>query len=216
MTQKYLILLSLTLGSALSLTPINEVIKQTINQKASALKELNDNKKDPFIAKLFSNGMKTYSDSTKVQFIQQVDGDELSGFANFLSTSLRIPTGKKASFIDTVQASVWMDVNDWKELSFVFDMGKGQAKYVSVVAAANSTTNKLDFLIADIQSNFEIGDDIFVSTYTKKSFFGLFGSTKLVIKKVPAKMTEKSIDLIFKYFKIVAFERFAKFRSIPF
>lgn len=180
------------------------------------MKELEDNKKDPFVSKLFSNGLKKFESSAKVEFIQQVDANELSGFANYLAQSLRVPSAKRRSFIETIEASIWIDLNDWKEISFVFDMGKGTAKFISVVAAINTRTNKIDFLLSDVKSTFEIGDDIFVSTYTKKSFFGLFGKTSIKIKKVPAKMTQKSIELIFKFFKIVAFERFAQFRQIKF
>lgn len=215
MPSKIVLLVLMSVSASLCITDIDDVIKQTINSKADAVKDLNDNKNDPFVSKLFSNGMKSFQSSAKVQYIQEVDGDELSGFANFLAQSLNVPAVKRTSFIETVEASVWIDLNDWKEVSFVFDLGKGQAKYVSVVSAINTKTNKIDFLVADVQSTFEIGDDIFVSTRTKKSWFGLFGKTELIIQKVPAKMTEKSIELIFKFFKIVAFERFAQFRQIP-
>eukprot|EP00178_Gracilaria_changii_P027838 TRINITY_DN9203_c0_g1_i2.p1 TRINITY_DN9203_c0_g1~~TRINITY_DN9203_c0_g1_i2.p1 ORF type:complete len:215 (+),score=50.47 TRINITY_DN9203_c0_g1_i2:38-646(+) len=200
---------------ALCHSEIDDVIKQTVKQKSSAMKDLEDNKNDPFVSKLFSNGLKKFESSAKVEFIQEVPAGELSGFVNYLASALRVPSDKRKAFKETMEMSVWMDVNDWKEISFIFNLGLGKAKYVSVVAAVNQGKNTIDFLISDVQSTFEMGDDIFVSTYTKKSFFGLFGKTSIKIKKVPAKMTQKSIELIFKFFKIVAFERFAAFRRIP-
>lgn len=216
MNTKFIILLALSVSMVACITDIDKVIKETIASKGKAEKDLQDNRSDPFVSKLFSNGIKSFKSHSKVSYIQKIDANEFSGFTNYLASSLRIPSKDRKNFIDTLSASVWMDLNDWKEISFIFNLGKGQAKFVSIVVANDMSTNKIDVLISDVQSTFEIGDDIFVSTRTKKSFFGLFGSTKLVIKKVPAKMTRKSIELIFKFFKIVAFERFAAFRSIKF
>jgi len=123
MPSKIVLLILMSLSASLCITDIDDVIKQTIKSKANAVKDLNDNKKDPFVAKLYSNGMKSFQSSAKVQYIQEVDGNELSGFANFLAQSLNVPAVKRASFIETVQASVWIDLNDWKEVSFVFNLG---------------------------------------------------------------------------------------------
>lgn len=202
------------IAPSLSISAVDAAIKDTVNQKGAAQQDLNANKADPFVAKLFTNGLTKFESASSVQYLQKVPHGALDNFVNYLVRMLGVPADKQVDFKDTIHASAYMENNEWKEFDFIYRQnGTGGAKYSSILVF-NIDGTAFDFLIADVKATFELGDDIFVSTSTKSKFFGLSSKTEVQIRKVPAVMTQKSIDLIFKFFKIVAYDSFAKFRGL--
>lgn len=68
--------------------------------------------------------------------------------------------------------------------------------------------------MCDIRAGFEMAPDVILSTSSKSSWFGLFSKTTVKIVKKPAELTQSSIQLLFKFFKVSALEKFKKFRNI--
>lgn len=195
---------------------LTKAIVKVAKDKMAANHDINKNANDPFLAKVMKNGFKSYQSTAKVEFLSGVNTMYVDGYIGFLATQLGVPANRIESFKADMELATFVDRTTWKEVDFLFNLGKGQAKFVTVLTALNPEGTMLDFIVADIGATFEIGDDVFISTSTKSSFFGLFSKTKLKIKKVPTVMTQKSIELIFRYFKSIAFEQFAKFRGIKY
>jgi len=202
------------LKSAQTQKELDDILKTTINGKDAAMIDLNQNKNDPFVAKLFRNGLDSFRSTTVIESLEGVEASMLMEYANFLADQLKIPGNARGDFLTQLEISAYTDKNEWKEFDFLFKLNSGTAKYVSVMSVTDPASGNLDFLVSDIKSGFELGPDVIISTHTKSKFFGLFSSTKIVITKRPAELTQKSIELLFKFFKVVAFEKFAQFRKI--
>jgi hypothetical protein len=200
--------------SAQTQASLDKLIKEAAANKNQAVIDLNQKKGDPFLAKLFKNGLTSYTSTATVEAMEGIDADMLTEFSNYLADSLKIAAGARRDFMDQMSISAFADKNDWKEFAFIFKLNAGTAKYVSVLSVLDSKTNTLDFLVCDIKSGFELAPDVIISTHTKSSFFGLFKSTKVVITRRPAELTMESIELLFKFFKVSALEKFALYRNI--
>lgn len=203
-----------SLGSPQSSAQLDNILKQSESEKNKVMYELNNNKNDPFIAKLFKNGISHYTSSATVESVEKVDAASFMDYAEYLTGVYGILPEKKADFKDTLEIASLASKGDWQAVDFIYKLNKGTAKYVSIMTTQDPATNTFDFLNANIQAGFELGPDVFVSTKSKSSFFGLFQSTTIEIKYLPAELTKKSIQLLFKFFKVSAFEKFKKFRHL--
>ena len=202
------------LGSDQTQAELDDLLRKAAGQKEQVIHELNANKNDPFLARLFKNGLSSYTSSTVVELVEGVETNMLGEYANFLADTMSIPARDRPNFLDSMMASAFADRGEWSEFDFMYKINQGTAKYVSIICYLHRDQDTFDFLISDIKSGFEMAPDIIISTHTKSSFFGLFSSTTIKIDKRPAELTRESIELLFKFFKVAAFEKFAAFRRI--
>lgn len=202
------------LRSAQTQAELDGMLKNEAGQREQVMFELNQKKGDPFLAKLFKNGITHFTSSATVESVEGVDADLLMEYANYLADKLQIPANARPTFLDQLWLASITDRAEWKEIDFIYKLNAGTAKYVSVMSVTDIASNTMDFLVSDIKAGFELGPDVIVSTSTKKSFFGLFSSTKVVITYRPAELTRESIELLFKFFKVSAFDKFRAFRNI--
>lgn len=138
----------------------------------------------------------------------------LEEYANFLADSILIPASSRSAFIDSMIASSFADRGEWTEFEFLYKVNAGTAKYVSVISNFNMDANTMDFLVCNIGNGFSMAPDVIITTHTKSKFFGLFSKTTIKTIAKPAELTQRSIELLFKFFKVAAFEKFAAFRNI--
>ena len=202
------------LGSDQTQAELDDLLRKAAGQKEQVIHELNANKNDPFLARLFKNGLSSYTSSTVVELVEGVETNMLGEYANFLADTMSIPAKDRNIFLDSMMASAFADRGEWSEFDFMYKINQGTAKYVSIICYLHRNQDTFDFLISDIKSGFEMAPDIIISTHTKSSFFGLFSSTTIKIERRPAELTRQSIELLFKFFKVAAFEKFAAFRRI--
>ena len=203
-----------SLKSGKTQSQLDQLLRSAVGSKEAIVYELNQNKNDPFLAKLFKNGITSYTSSAIVESLEGVDAGMINEYAEHLSNSMGIPFGARATFKDQLFLSTLTEKNEWKELEFMFKVNQGTAKYISVMSVLDESTNTLDFLNSDIKAGFELGPDVIISTKTRSSFFGLFSRTTIEITKRPAELTMRSIELLFKFFKVAAYDKFRAFRRV--
>ena len=192
---------------------LGQLMKNEAGQREQVVYELNANKNDPFIARLFKNGLTHFTSSAVIESIEGVDTPYLTEFSHYLADKLTLPGAMRNSFIDQLYLASISDRSEWKDISFVYKLNVGEAKYMSVMTVTDEPSNTMDFVVCDIKAGFQMAPDIIVSTVKKSSFFGLFSSTSIRIDRRPAELTDKSIDLLFKFFKVSAFDKFRQFRG---
>jgi hypothetical protein len=202
------------LKSAKTQADLDKMLRDAVGTKDQVVYELNQKKNDPFLAKLFKNGITSYTSSAVVESLEGVELSMLTEYSKYLADKMNIPANARPTFMDQLYLSSITDKNEWKEFEFMYKLNAGTAKYVSVMSVLESNTNTLDFLNSDIKAGFELGPDVIISTKRRSSFFGLFSRTTIEITKRPAELTMQSIELLFKFFKVSAFEKFRAFRKI--
>lgn len=201
------------LKSAKTQADLGVMMKAEAGKRDEVVYELNANKNDPFIARLFKNGLTHFTSSAVIESIEGVDSPYLTEFSHYLADKLNLPAHIRTPLIDQLYLASISDRSEWKDIAFTYKLNIGEAKYMSVMTVTDEPSNTMDFVVCDIKAGFQMAPDILVSTVTKKSFFGLFSSTSIRIDRRPAELTDKSIDLLFKFFKVSAFDKFRQFRG---
>lgn len=168
---------------------IDDVLRQSLRNKNDVLNNLRKSN-DQHVKRLFVDGFDRFASSSTVEYMEKVDVARIGAFANYLAGTLGIPGDKRKDFINTVQVSTFMDRNEWKDVGFTFNVGNGQARCISFVAALDSDTNKLDVMVFNISASFKVLGDITVTSYTKKSAWGLFSKKKVKFIRNQAKITQ--------------------------
>jgi len=201
------------LKSAQTQAALGAMMRSEAGKRDEVVYELNANKNDPFIARLFKNGLTHFTSTAIIESIEGVDTPMLTEFSHYLADKLNLPGSMKTALIDQLYLASISDRSDWKDIAFTYKLNIGEAKYMSVMTVTDEPSNTMDFVVCDIKAGFQMAPDILVSTVTKKRFFGLFSSTSIRIDRRPAELTDKSIDLLFKFFKVSAFDKFRQFRG---
>lgn len=201
------------LGSPETQQQLTDFLADSGKEKDQAYLDIYNNRNDPFIVKLFSSGLTFFSNTAKVDSLEGVDSSMVDQFATYLIEKMGIPKNTEELFRDEMSLVTLGEKGEWRSVDFIFKNSVGTAKYVVVLCAVDQKTDKIDFLIADIKASFELGPDIIISTSTKKKLFGLYSSTKVKVVKRPANLTEKSLQLLFNFFRLAAFEKFVAFRD---
>ena len=200
------------LGSAESQAKLTEFLNESAKNKDDAYQTLRKNENDPFVAKLFKNGLTHFTSSASVDSLEGVERALLQDYYTHLIQKMGIPENTQGDFRMEMELAALGSRGEWKSVDFLYKNAKGSAKYVNVMCSYDDRLDEADFLIADVQATFELGPDLIVSTSTKSSFFGLFSKTSVKLIYIPAELTEKSIQLIFEFFKLAALEKFTAFR----
>ena len=165
------------LGGAESQAKLNEFLDGSTKNKEDAYAVLRQSQDDPFVVKLYKNGLTHFSSSASIESLEGVEECMFSEYFDHLAQKMAIPAEKKSNFIDEMVLAVMGSRGEWKSIDFLFKNARATAKYVNCMAAFDSNTSEADFLIADIKASFELGPDVFVTTSTSSSFFGLFSRT---------------------------------------
>lgn len=201
-----------SLGTAESQAKLTEFLNESAKNKDTAYAELRKNQNDPFVAKLFKNGVTHFTSSASVESLEGVEQFMFEDYYNHLIAKMQIPPSTQEDFRMEMRLATMGSRGEWKSVDFLFKNSRATAKYVNVMCAYDDRVDEADFLIADVQASFELGPDVIVTTSTKSSFFGLFSKTQIKYIYRPAELTEKSIQLIFEFFKLAALEKFTAFR----
>lgn len=200
------------LGSAESQAKLNEFLNESAKNKDTAYATLQKSQDDPFVVKLFKNGLTHFTSTASVESLEGVESCLFEDYYTHLIHKMAIAENTREDFRNEMRLAAFGSKGEWKSVDFVFKNSQSTAKYINVMCAYNDSLDEADFLIADIKAGFTLGPDVIVSTTTSKSLFGLISKTKLKIIYRPAELTEKSIQLIFDFFKLTALEKFAAFR----
>lgn|SRR3990167_2553053 len=201
------------LGSAKTQAELGKIMKAEVATRDEIVQNLNNNKNDPFLARLYKNGLTHYTSASVIDSIEGVDSAQLTKFSNYLADKLALPSTMRRALIDQLYLASISDRAEWKDIAFTYKLNVGEAKYMSVMTVTDEASNTMDFLVCDIKAGFQMAPDILVTTVTKSKFFGLFKSTSIKIDRRPAELTDKSIDLLFKFFKVSVFDKFRKFKG---
>lgn len=87
------------LGSKQSQAELDQLIKNSASEKEQAIIDLNKNKNDPFLAKLFKNGLTSYTSSAVIENVEGVEQKMLNQYASFLAGNIGIPSNSRQEFI---------------------------------------------------------------------------------------------------------------------
>lgn len=181
-------------------------------EKQKQWQDIYKHKDDPFMVKLFKNGITHFTSHSDVDLVEGIEEALMKEYTEHLIKKLHVPQSAAPKFRDEIELAALGEKGEWKELEFMFKDANGGGKYTMILTVQDQQTMDYDFLIVDIKATFQLGEDVIIYTKTKKILFGLWSKQEIVVERRPATLNEQTIKFMFNFFKCSAIESFEKFR----
>ena len=193
---------------------IKTILEEIPKLKAEISKSLSQSTTSEVVKIVVSRGFTSFEEKTSVSEIRGVKKENLQKFVNHLKDSMKIPQDQMINIMSVISDIIYEKETTWIMLNLVFNINKGgTSKYVCILGR-NNGENGLDFLIADVDSQFVMAPDLFIVN-KKKSFMGnFFSDNKYVFKFVPRSLQTAQFSLLFDFFEVITFRRFAELKKI--
>lgn len=192
---------------------LDQFFEDNAQKKDEAWQDIYNNKDDPFVVKLFKNGITYYSSTSDIDLVEGIEENLLKEYTEYLIQKLRVEAKYQQKIRDEIELASLGSMGDWREMEFIFKNMMGSAKYTMILTVQNPKTSEFDFLVLDINGSFAIGDDVLIYVKTKKILFGLWSKQEVVVVRTPATLNENVIKVLFNFYKFAALDSFNKFRK---
>jgi len=160
--------------------------------------------------KEFANGWSEFKESTKVFKGAGLEYSKSTEFFNDIQSMIAIPADYKDDFNDQIKWIQFFDNLTWSEHNTQFASGKGGSDTMFTMYARNRQADqKIDVLFMTIAQEFKLADNYFVISESKSILGGLFSSTKLKFKEIPAGITTEELMFVSDYFSLLAYQQIA-------
>ena len=165
---------------------------------------------EELVDKEFSNGWSKFKESTKVFKGAGLQYAKVDEFFADIQSMIGVPSNYKDDFNQQIAWVKFFDNMTWSEHNTQFNQGKGGTDTMFTFYARNrESDNKLDVLFLTCKEEFKLADNYFVISQHKSILGGLFSSTKLKFKKVPAGIQDKDLMFVSEYFSLLAYQQIA-------
>lgn len=165
------------------------------------------------IRPIVGRGFKTFIQNAEIALYNRVDNNGLTQFLEFLKGNVRVPDRYQSTFIDELSMIMFSDLNEIVESNIVFSVGNGGACKFICILGQNNADGTTSWLVADIHSEFTLAPNILLIESKKKKVFGLSSSSMKIIEEERT-LTPEQKEVLFTFFEITAFERFAEVLKI--
>eukprot|EP00966_Prymnesium_polylepis_P218302 5052640-Prymnesium_polylepis.2 len=123
---------------------------------------------------------------------------------------ISIPANYKDDFNQQIKWIKFFDNLTWSEHNTQFNQGKGGSDTMFTMYARNREADqKIDVLFLTIGQEFKLADNYFVISESKSILGGIFSSTTLKFKKIPAGITTEQLMFVSDYFSLLAYQQIA-------
>merc|ERR1719428_1372440 len=123
---------------------------------------------------------------------------------------IKIPANYSADFDDQIKWIKFFDNTTWSAHNTQFSTGKGGSDSVFTMFARNREDDmKIDVLFLTCDQTFTKADNYFVISESRSILGGLWSSTKLKFKKIPAGITDADLMFVSDYFQLLAYQQIA-------
>ena len=201
-----------SLGSSTTFAQFRETLAASSAQKAQAWEEIYKRKDDPFVVKLFRNGITHFSHSASLQADEGVEKKDLDAYCNHVVDRLGVPQEARPELIKEIKLASMAENAQTQIISAVFPSGaQGHGRFVTIMAAKDYETKEYDFVIINIMATFEIGPDIIAVTVNHSALWGLIRWQEIKYIKRAAEISQETVGLVFDFFKFAAFDKFKEF-----
>lgn len=130
------------------------------------------------VNRIVGNGFTYFKQEAQISSLKGVSDSVLDKYIDHLENSIQLPTQYRKDFKETMSQIVWMDRNTWNVFNIMFSRGSGgSCRYVCIMARHDDTTQKTEWLTADITGSFKLADDVLIVRESKSILGGMFGSS---------------------------------------
>lgn len=160
---------------------------------------------------IVGRGLKNFAQHAEIQQLHGVSHDYISEFQSWLSLEINLPKRYGTYVKDMVDIVSHAESNEWTMFQLLFSTGHAATCRCVVVLGRNDrSTRMFDWLIADVNAEFEFAPDLMVVRHSKSSLAGLQHSSWDEVLEVPHAINRDDLSLLFDFFNVVVLERFAE------
>jgi hypothetical protein len=190
---------------------INNIVKNIPNIK----QEINNSKSISVVVnKIVESGFTTFKQQADMEYYKGVSDDNLTGFLTFVKSLLQLPDMYEKYFVENLSMILYSDFNEIVIFRVLFSVTEGgECKYICVMGQ-RTNEGLTDWLIGDVKANFQLSPDVFVVEKSVSTGWGLIKSTNSYAYVTPKSLTNDQLSILFKFFEVCVFERFAELLQI--
>jgi hypothetical protein len=198
-------------------TDLTRKVIANIVRSAPQLKE--DMNKSPasrttVVSHIVGNGFTTFKQSADLQLYGGVNDSNLIDFLNYVKKALSIPDNYSQYFVENLSLILFSDFNEIVIYRVLFSVDAGgDCKYICVMGQRN-LDGTTDWLVGEVGATFTLAPDVLVIEESKSAAWGLYKSKQTKIIQLPKSLNDEQLNVLFKFFEICVFERFAELLKI--
>jgi len=165
---------------------------------------------EQIVDKEFANGWKSFKAATKTFKGAGLEYSKTDEFFADIRGMIDIPKDYTKDFDQQIEWIKFFDNITWSSHNTQFNTGKGGSDQVFTMFARNRQEDqKLDVLFLTCSQEFKKADNYFVISESKSILGGIWSSTTLKFKKIPAGITDQDLMFVSDYFQLLAYQQIA-------
>jgi hypothetical protein len=184
-------------------------IKAITGAWESIVKAFGTSYKEQIVDKEFHNGWDRYkAGTTAFKGAGLPKSLQAEYFADIMSHA-GVPSQYAADFQDQLKWINAFDSSTWTKHNTQYTTGTGGTDMQVTIFANNRADGKMDLTYLTCSQSFHLADNYFVISESKSILGGIFSSTKLKFKMVPAGITDQQLMFVSDYFALLAYQNLA-------
>ncbi len=193
---------------------INQLIKSILEQVPAIKQDIEQNR-TIVVDTIVNRGFSIFKEQASFEQYNGVEDAFFHEFLNNLRAEIDLPFQYQAEFDQIMQVTLFSTSNVWVVFNVIFSVKEGgNCKFVCVMATHDQENKKTNWLLANVGATFELAPDLMVVQTSHSYAWGAFSKSEEKIVTKPASITMKELEVIFEFFEVVAFERFAEILNI--
>lgn len=169
------------------------------------------------VNQIVNRGFSSFMQRADIEQYNGIKDEYFNDFLDNLRESLNLPPNYDAQFKNIMEVTLYSTSNIWVVFNVIFSIKSGaDCKFVCVMVSHDSENEKTDWLVANVEASFKLAPNLFVIQKRTSFLFGAWSSFEEKIALKPASLSARDLNLVFEFFEVVSFQRFAEFLSINF
>jgi len=187
------------------------IIQQITSAWQSIVNAFKSSYSEQIVDKEFNNGWDKFKAATKTFKGAGLEYNKTDEFFADIRGMIQIPPEYAKDFDDQIKWIKFFDNTTWSSHNTQYSAGKsgGSDTLFTMFARNRQDDEKLDVLFLTCSQEFHKADNYFVISESKSILGGIWSSTTLKFKKIPAGITDQDLMFVADYFQLLAYQQIA-------
>jgi hypothetical protein len=189
---------------------LSKSIQSLSNVWGSVLKIFHSSRSSEIKEKLIQNGFSKFYQSSQVQILYNVIPEGLGRFFDLVEKRINVPEQKRNVVKYILEESTYADSNIWACSDIAFSKEDGAGVKFASIFSNRGENGKYTFVIIEIQTEFELAQDILVIEEKLSIVGGIWSESKIKLESTAKSLTQEDVKTIFSFFQIITYKRLAE------
>lgn len=187
-----------------------DIIQKITGAWQSIVNAFKSSYSEQIVDKEFDNGWSQFKAATKTFKGAGLEYSHTDEFFADIKSMLDLNANYSKQFDEQIEWIKFFDNVTWSAHNTQFSTGKGGSDSVFTMYAKNREEDqKIDVLFLTCDQTFKKADNYFVISESRSILGGIWSSTKIKFKKIPAGITDADLMFVSDYFQLLAYQQIA-------